>query len=126
MIIKPKKFVYFVKREPHWLSNRYGYFTMERNERVDEFPKKFMKKLKNEINSFYLRTYTDTHLIYDEVAKWLKVKKSIGHIGDKPLVIGISCSGNSKNIVSPPDAVFVAFKLTVISNVLISTTLLTI
>ena len=46
MKIKPKKFVYFVERQPHWLSNRQGYFTMERNERVDEFPKSFMKKLK--------------------------------------------------------------------------------
>ena len=74
MKIKPKKFVYFVKREPHWLSNRYGYFTMERNERVDDFPKSFMKKIKNEIKSFDLRTYPDTHLIYEQVAKWLKVK----------------------------------------------------
>ena len=34
MQIKPKKFVYYVERKPTWLSNRQGYFTMERNERV--------------------------------------------------------------------------------------------
>ena len=28
MQIKPKKFVYYVERKPHWLSNRQGYFTM--------------------------------------------------------------------------------------------------
>ena len=72
MKIKPKKFVNFVERQPHWLSSRQGYFTMERNERVDEFPKSFMKELKNAIHSFDLRTYPDTHLIYEEVAKWLK------------------------------------------------------
>ena len=32
MKIKPKKFVYYVERKPHWLSNRQGYYT-ERNER---------------------------------------------------------------------------------------------
>ena len=74
MKIKPKKSVYFVQRKPHWLSNRQGYFTMERNERVDDFSRSFMKKIKNEIKSFDLRTYPDTHLIYEEVAKWLKVK----------------------------------------------------
>ena len=72
MIIKPKKFVYFVNY-PHWLSNRYGYFTMERNERVDDFPFSFLKN-KKQIKSFDLRTYPDTHLIYEQVAKWLKVK----------------------------------------------------
>ena len=74
MKIKPKKFVNYVERKPHWLSSRQGFYTMERNERVDDFPISFMKKLKNEIQSFDLRTYPDTHLIYEEVAKWLKVK----------------------------------------------------
>ncbi len=74
MKIKPKKFVYYVERKPHWLDSRQGYFTMERNERVDEFPKNFMNKLKNEIKSFDLRTYPDTHFMYEELAKWLKVK----------------------------------------------------
>ena len=47
MQIKPKKFVYYVERKPHWLSNRQGYFTMERNERVDEFSKKLMNKIRS-------------------------------------------------------------------------------
>ena len=37
MKIKPKKFVNYVERKPHWLSNRQGFYTMERNERVDDF-----------------------------------------------------------------------------------------
>ena len=50
---------------------------MERNERVDEFPKIIYEKTKNAINSFDLRTYPDdTHLIYEEVARWLKVKNN--------------------------------------------------
>ena len=51
MKILPKKFVYYVERKPHWLSNRQGYFTMERNERVDDFPKSFMKWIDEAMSS---------------------------------------------------------------------------
>ena len=107
MKIKPKKFVYFVERQPHWLSNRQGYFTMERNERVDEFPKSFMKKLKNEINSFDLRTYPDTHLIYEEVARWLKVKNNQiiiheGADGGLLRVFDVFISGGDRVITCSP------------------------
>ena len=47
---------------------------MERNERVDEFSKDLMNKIKNELTSFDLRTYPDTDKIYKEVAKWQKIK----------------------------------------------------
>ena len=76
MKIKPKKNIFFVERKPHWLSSRQGYFTMERNERVDEFPNSFMSTLKKNLNSFDLRTYPDTHLIYEEVSRWLKIKNN--------------------------------------------------
>ena len=76
MKIKPKKNIFFVERKPHWLSSRQGYFTMERNERVDEFPNSFMRALKKNLNSFDLRTYPDTHLIYEEVSRWLKIKNN--------------------------------------------------
>ena len=107
MIIKPKKFVYFVKREPHWLSNRYGYFTMERNERVDDFPVSFMKKIKKEIKSFDLRTYPDTHLIYEQVAKWLKVKNDQiiiheGADGGLLRVFDVFISGGDKVVTCSP------------------------
>ena len=107
MKIKPKKFVYFVERQPHWLSNRQGYFTMERNERVDEFPKSFMKKLKNAINSFDLRTYPDTHLIYEEVARWLKVKNNQiiiheGADGGLLRVFDVFISGGDRVITCSP------------------------
>ena len=107
MKIKPKKFVYFVERKPHWLSSRQGYFTMERNERVDEFPKSFMKKLKNEIKSFDLRTYPDTHLIYEEVAKWLKLRNNQiiiheGADGGLLRVFEVFISGGDKVITCNP------------------------
>ena len=96
MKILPKKFVYYVERKPHWLSNRQGYFTMERNERVDDFPKSFMKKIKNEVKSFDLRTYPDTHLIYKEVAKWLKVKND-------QIIILITDGENRQGFTTPLD-----------------------
>ena len=107
MKIKPKKFVNFVERQPHWLSNRQGYFTMERNERVDEFPKTFMKELKNAIHSFDLRTYPDTHLIYEEVAKWLKVKNDQiiiheGADGGLLRVFDVFISGGDRVITCSP------------------------
>ena len=75
MKIKPKKFVNFVSRQPHWLSNRKGYYTMERNERVDEFSKTLINKIRKQIDSFDLRTYPDTDRIYKEVAKWQKISQ---------------------------------------------------
>ena len=107
MKILPKKFVYYVERKPHWLSNRQGYFTMERNERVDDFPKSFMKKIKNEVKSFDLRTYPDTHLIYEEVAKWLKVKNDQiiiheGADGGLLRVFDVFISGGDKVITCSP------------------------
>ena len=107
MQIKPKKFVYYVERKPHWLSNRQGYYTMERNERVDDFPKSFMSKLKKEIKSFDLRTYPDTHLIYQEVAKWLKVKDDQiviheGADGGLLRVFDVFISGGDKVITCSP------------------------
>ena len=107
MKIKPKKFVYFVERKPHWLSNRQGYFTMERNERVDDFSKTFMNKLKKEITSFDLRTYPDTHLIYEEVAKWLKVKNDQiiiheGADGGLLRVFDVFISGGDRVITCDP------------------------
>ena len=107
MKIKPKKFVYYVERKPHWLSNRQGFFTMERNERVDDFPESFMKKIKSEIKSFDLRTYPDTHLIYEEVAKWLKVKNDQiiiheGADGGLLRVFDVFISGGDKVITCSP------------------------
>lgn len=107
MKIKPKKFVYYVERKPHWLSNRQGFFTMERNERVDDFPESFMKKVKNEIKSFDLRTYPDTHLIYEEVARWLKVKNDQiiiheGADGGLLRVFDVFISGGDKVITCSP------------------------
>ena len=74
MKINSKKYVNFVPRQPHWLSNRKGYFTMERNERVDEFSNKLMSKIKKELTSFDLRTYPDTDKIYKEVSSWQQIK----------------------------------------------------
>ena len=72
MKIKPKKNIFYVERKPHWLTSRQGYYTMERNERVDEFPKKFMNDLKKEIQSFDLRTYPDTPLNLRTGSKMVK------------------------------------------------------
>ena len=74
MKINSKKYVNFVPRQPHWLSNRRGYFTMERNERVDEFSNKLMARIKKELTSFDLRTYPDTDKIYREVSRWQQIK----------------------------------------------------
>ena len=73
MQIKPKKFVYYVERKPHWLSNRQGYFTMERMKEL-MISQIFYEQTQKEIQSFDLRTYPDTHLIYDS-CKMVKSKE---------------------------------------------------
>jgi len=74
MKIKPKKFINYIPREPHWLTSRKGFYTMERNERVDEFSSNIMKKIYKEIDSYAFRTYPDTDKIYKQVANWQKIK----------------------------------------------------
>ena len=74
MKINSKKYVNFVPRQPHWLVNRRGYFTMERNERVDEFSNKLMARIKKELTSFDLRNYQDTDKIYKEGSRWRQSK----------------------------------------------------
>ena len=56
LLIKPKKNVQLVPRISHWIKNREGYFTMERNERVDDFNSDTMRIL-NSISSFDLSSF---------------------------------------------------------------------
>ncbi len=72
---KIKNSVGLVKRVPHFISKRRGMYTMERNERVDDFEKKILTKIFKNINSFDLRTYPTLDNIYLKLAKWLKVKE---------------------------------------------------
>ena len=72
--IKAKSNIQLVPRSAHWVKNREGYFTMERNERVDEFSKNVMGVLKK-LSSFDFRTYPDNNLIYEKLSKWLKIKE---------------------------------------------------
>ena len=74
-IPKAKANIDFVPRLSHWVKDRESYYTMERNERVDEFNLNTMKVLK-EISSFDLRTYPDTYYLYKSIASWLKVKEN--------------------------------------------------
>ena len=107
MKIYSKKYVNFVPRQPHWLSNRRGYYTMERNERVDEFSKKLMNKIRRELTSFDLRTYPDTDKIYKEVADWQKIKPEQlilheGADGGLLRVFEVFISGKDKVITCDP------------------------
>ena len=73
-IIRSKKSIQLVPRSAHWVKNREGYVTMERNERVDDFKSSTMNILKN-ISSFDFRTYPDTNLVYKNLSKWLSMKE---------------------------------------------------
>ena len=64
MKITPKKFVNYIPRTPHWLVDRQGYYTMERNERVDEFSQSIMKKIFSQINSFGKQIYSLGLVLY--------------------------------------------------------------
>jgi len=76
MLIKIKKSINKINRSGHWISNRKGFVTMERNERVDDFPSKYIKRILNNIKSFDLRTYPDDiEKIYSKMSSWLKINK---------------------------------------------------
>ena len=75
MKIYTKKNVGYIPRVSHWLKDRKGFYTMERNERVDEFKDEYIKKIFKNIFSFDLRTYPENNYVYDKLAKWLKIKK---------------------------------------------------
>ena len=81
-MISLKKNINFVPRLPHWISNREKFYTMERNERVEEFQSKHLKSLFSSISSFDLRTYPDPKNIYFKLSKWLKVKPENIFISD--------------------------------------------
>jgi histidinol-phosphate aminotransferase len=74
-MLKLKNSVGLVKRVPHFISKRKGMYTMERNERVDDFEKKTLNKIFKSINSFDLRTYPTLDNIYLKLANWLGVKE---------------------------------------------------
>lgn len=77
-----KKNISFVPRLPHWISNREKFYTMERNERVEDFQNKHLKSMFNSITSFDLRTYPDPKNIYFKLSKWLKIKPENLFISD--------------------------------------------
>lgn len=77
MEIKIKKTLNFVKRIGHWIQNRKNFLTMERNERVDEFPLKVVNEIRNKIDSYSLRSYPDNiDKIYSKISSWQKIKKN--------------------------------------------------
>ena len=108
MNIKPKKHIKFLPREGHWIKkSRVGYYTMERNERVDEFSSFEMKSLFKKLNSFDLRTYPENNEIYLRLAKWLKVKSSNvilteGADGGLLRIFNVFISGKDKVVALEP------------------------
>ena len=81
-MIIPKKNINFVPRLPHWISDREKYYTMERNERVEDFSNKELNSLFKTIKSFDLRTYPDPKEVYNNLSKWLKTKPENLFISD--------------------------------------------
>jgi len=108
MNIKPKKHIKFLPREGHWIKkSRLGYYTMERNERVDEFSSFEMKSLFKKLTSFDLRTYPENNEIYLKVAKWLKVKSNNvilteGADGGLLRIFNVFISGGNKIVALEP------------------------
>ena len=108
MIIKPKKNIKFLPRSGHWVEkSRRGYFTMERNERVDEFSQSQMKKMVKKLTSFDLRTYPENSQIYFKISKWLQVNPeniilTEGADGGLLRVFNVFISGGDKVIALSP------------------------
>tara|TARA_B100001939_G_scaffold335167_1_gene336919 strand:+ start:805 stop:1416 length:612 start_codon:yes stop_codon:yes gene_type:complete len=65
------------------------------------FAKAGIKKNVNSLDSQCLITSVANDYGYNNVfLRWLELQKVTGKMSDNPMIIGLSCSGNSKNIVS--------------------------
>ena len=56
--------------------SRENYLRLEKNERVVNFEKYFIKHLKNKISSYHLTSYPELEKVYLNLAKYLGVSKS--------------------------------------------------
>ena len=75
MKIRLKKTIKLIKRTQSSIQNRSSFFTMDRNERVDEFSQSNVRNCIRNIGSFNIRTYPNNYFVYKKIANWLNLKK---------------------------------------------------
>ena len=68
MKIEPNKKIQIINRITPKREDRKNFFTMDRNERVDDFSSTIIKKALSQISSYDLRTYPDNSEIYNNSA----------------------------------------------------------
>ena len=75
MKIRIKKTIKLIKRTQSSIKNRSSFFTMDRNERVNEFSQSNVRNCIKNIGSFDIRTYPNNYSVYKKIANWLNLKK---------------------------------------------------
>ena len=68
MKIEPNKKIQIINRITPKREDRKNFFTMDRNERVDDFSTVIIKKALSQISSYDLRTYPDSSEIYNKLS----------------------------------------------------------
>ena len=71
MKINPSKSIRVINRLDSKPGTRKKYYTMERNERVDEFLTRHIKEATSQISSYDFRTYPNNNKIYDDIEQFL-------------------------------------------------------
>ena len=67
MKIRIKKTIKLIKRTQSSIQNRSSFFTMDRNERVDEFSQSNIRNCIKNIGSFDIRTYPNNYFVYKKI-----------------------------------------------------------
>jgi len=76
MKINPSKSIRVINRLDSKPGTRKKYYTMERNERVDEFLTRHIKEATSQISSYDFRTYPNNNKIYNQLSKYLKINRN--------------------------------------------------
>ena len=75
-MIKYKKWIYNIYRNPPIHNSRFNELRLEKNERIEDFEKSLLSKFKKQINSTYLNAYPETYSLYEMLAKHHKLNKN--------------------------------------------------
>jgi len=110
----PKKEIKLIKRTQPSIQDRNSFFTMDRNERVDEFSKTIVSKCFKSISSFDMRTYPNNLIVYKKISNWLNLNKEnilITDGAEGALLRFINVFANTKDKVIYLDPSFGMYKV---------------
>lgn len=75
-MILPKKNIRKLERVENPSISRRGFLRLDKNENIIGFEDSFLKKVRSKIDSDFLTSYPEVHLLYEKISKWLGIEKN--------------------------------------------------